>query len=105
MLKLERSLGEFVRNVSVKPPKLRLVKVLKGSIPKVRVKIRNLKIAQEIERIKDDRVRKLVEALCSISEFQPISKALIAAVEKWLNGYVTIKGYSKRAYYKKTGAD
>lgn len=47
--------------------------------------------------ISDTKVRDLIEALMKIPEFQPINiNALIAAVEKWVNGRISVKEYSKR---------
>ena len=82
-----------------KPPKLRPVKVLTPSASRARLRIRDARIRKALDEVKDSKVRKLVRALMEVPEFQPVNiKALIAAVELWLNGRILIKGYSDRAF-------
>ena len=87
------------RKAQVKPPKLRPVKVLTPSASRARLRIRNARIRKALDEVRDLKIRKLVEALMDIPEYQPVNiKALIAAVGFWLNGRILVRDYSDRAF-------
>jgi len=101
-LPYEEARDKFLKACEVaqaKPPKLRPVKVLTPSASRARLRIRNARIRKTLDEVKDSKVRRLVRALMEVPEFQPVNiKALIAAVEFWLNGRILVKAYSDRAF-------
>ena len=88
----------------VELPRLRPVDVLSASASKFRIKKRHSKLLEEISKIKDDKVKLLVEGLIDLPEFQPLNiQALIAVCEKWIYGKTSVKNYSVRSaqrYFK-----
>jgi len=88
----------------VELPRLRPVDVLSASASKFRIKKRHSKLLEEINKIKDDKVKLLVEGLIDLPEFQPLNiQALIAVCEKWIYGKTSVKNYSVRSaqrYFK-----
>ena len=85
----------------VEPPRLHPADVLSASASKFRIKKRHSKLIEEIQSIRDEKVKLLVKGLIDLPEFQPLNvKALIAACEKWIYDKVSVSGFSIRSFQR-----